>query len=919
MRSRLILFGLAAAAIAVLATLGYLDTLAVDYLWYRTLGYGGVFDTTLGAQIVIFIAVWIVAFVVILVSGLAAVRMSRGRPPMHVVHRNGEMAEINLPELIRSLGDRIPWKWIVTGVAAILAAFVAQGEAANWTVYLEGLYGVKFGILDPAFANDLGFYVFRMPFLEELRDLFLTIVFLAAAVAAGVYWARDSIDFAESPPRISPAATAHLSLLLALFFVQRAMSYWLDRFELMLHTNGVVFGLRYVDHVLWQPGLWVLVALAFVAAAISLANMRERGIRLPVAAAVIVFGPALLLSFAQPIIEKIWVKPDELRIEKPYLARNIAMTRHAFQLDGVDVKPFGGNGVLTPVALQQDAATIQNIRIWDPRPLIATYKQLQEIRTYYDFRGVDIDRYWIGGKYTQVMLSAREMNLDQLPANAQTWVNRHLKFTHGSGLVMSPVNRKDSEGLPVLYVKNIPPVSTVGIDIKQPAVYFGEETDSYAVVDSATPEFDYPRGADNVFGFYKGSGGVPVSGLLRRAIFSLFYRDFNLLVTENIVPKSKIMIRRNIVDRINYLAPFLALDHDPYPVTIDGRIKWIVDCYTTSDHYPYSQLYTAPDGEQLNYIRNSVKAVVDAYTGAVTFYVFDPSDPVIQTWERVFPDMFRPLSAVPANLRAHVRYPEDFFLVQADLYRTYHMTDPQVFYNREDLWDFPRENFGGETMRMQPYYVIMRLPGEAKAEYMLMLPMVPQGRDNMISWLAARCDGSDYGHLFEYSFSKEKLFYGPYQIQARINQSPEISRQLSLWNQQGSRAILGNLLVIPIEDSLLYVEPLYLRAESGQLPEMQRVVAAYSDRVVMGDTLDVTLASLFTGPALAAPAPVIAAVAPAKEVMAGGPGMRGAAAHYSRALTALRAGDWTAFGAEMDRLGDVLGQPPPPPPKSDHR
>jgi uncharacterized membrane protein (UPF0182 family) len=626
---------------------------------------------------------------------------------------------------------------------------------------------------------------------------------------------------------------------------------------------------------------------------------------------VIVFGPALVLNFIQPIIERLWVKPDELRIEKPYLERNIAMTRHAYQLDTVDVKQFGGTGKLTLASLGEDAPTVKNIRLWDPRPLIATYRQLQEIRLYYDFRDVDIDRYTIQNKYTEVMLSPREMNIDALPDNAQTWVNLHLKFTHGAGIAMSPVNAKDTEGLPVFYLKDIPAASDVGLKIGQPAIYFGEERDNYCVVDSATPEFDYPRGADNVFTYYAGSGGVRVSGLLRRMLFSYFFRDINLLVTENIVPKSKIMFRRNITGRISYIAPFLNLDRDPYAVIHDDHIVWIVDGYTTSDHYPYSQR----NADQINYVRNSVKAVVDAYTGAVDFYVADPDDPVIQTWSRIFPGVFKPLSAMPADLRAHIRYPEDFFLIQADIYRTYHMVDPQVFYNREDLWGFARENYSGETVPMQPYYVIMRLPGEKQTEYMLMLPMVPSGRDNMISWLAARCDGADYGHLFEYAFSKDRLFYGPYQIQARINQSPEISRQLSLWNQMGSKVLLGNLLVIPVQDSLLYVEPLYIRAENGQLPEMQRVIASYSDRVVMGDTLDLTLASLFELGA-APPPPVLAATtppsAPSAQPLAPGaakPDLRQASSHYTKALEALKTGDWEAFGSEMQKLGQELGQP----------
>ena len=920
MRPRIILFSLAALIIVILIVLGLADELLVDLLWFGVLGYRSVFLTQLGAQVTIFAAVWFVAFVAICGSGFIALGLSQERERLHIVRRSEEMTEVNLPELIRALGDRIPWRLLVLGSSALLGLFAASGEASSWDTYLKGFYAVPFGHTDPALGKNLAFYVFTLPLLEDWRDLFMLILFLTAVVTGMVYWARGALDFRDSPPRISRGAAAHFSVLLAVFFVQRAMNYWLARPELLLHSNGVVYGLRYVDHVLWEPGLWLLVLLSLVAAAISLANLGQRGLRLPVIAAIALFGPAIFLNLIQPVIEKLYVKPDELRVEKPYLERNIALTRMAYHLDSVDVRQFNGKGTLTRASLEQDAPTVNNIRLWDPRPLLATYRQLQEIRLYYDFQDVDIDRYWINGKYTEVMLSPRELNISLLPDNAQTWVNRHLKFTHGSGLTMSPVNAKDSEGLPVFYIKNIPAESDVGFKVPQPAIYFGQEPDSYAIVKAATPEFDYPLGADNVYSYYKGTGGVPVSGLLRRLLFSYFYRDINLLVTRNILDGSRIMIRRNISDRVARLAPFLGQDRDPYVVLHDGHLVWILDCYTTSDHFPYSQR----NSEGINYIRNSVKVVVDAYNGTTDFYVADPADPIIRTWQRIFPTMFKPISAMSDDLRKHIRYPEDYFLIQADIYRTYHMTDPAVFYNREDQWGFPRENYAGETVPMQPYYVIMRLPGETHDEYILMLPMVPESRgtvrDNMISWLAARCDGADYGHLFEFAFSKDRLFYGPYQIQARINQNPDISQQYSLWNQMGSKVILGNLLVFPIENALLYVEPLYIRAENGQLPELQRVIAAYSDRIVMGNDLGSTLNALFSAP-VETPPPTIssAAAQPVTTAMASGgtaqspPAVKGdltgASMHYNRALAALRTGDWAQFGIEMQQLGTELGQP----------
>ena len=916
MRPRTLLIILAALVISFFIVLSFADGLLVDFLWFNSLGFGQIFRITLIAQAGIFGAVWLVAFVAAGTSGLVALRLSRDRERLRVVRRGDEVTEVNLPELIRTLGERVPWRLIVLGAAAVLALFIASSEASSWDVYLKALHGGAFGVKEPAFGIDVGFFVFSLPLLEELRDLFLTILVLTAILTGGVYWIRGSLDFREAPPQITSSCAAHLSILLALFFLQRAVGYWLARYALTLHSNGVVFGLRYVDQVLWKPGLLVLVVLSLAAAAICLANLREGGTRLPVAAAVVVFAPSIILNLLAPMIERLWVKPDELRIEQPYIARNIRMTRQAYQLGSVDVRPFQGTGHLTRTSLAQDSATIENIRLWDPRALIATYQQLQEIRLYYNFRDVDIDRYWLGGDETQVMLSARELNLELLQANAQTWVNRHLKFTHGYGLVMSPVNTKDQEGLPLLYIKNIPPQSSIGVQVSRPAIYYGEAPDAYAIVNAATPEFDYPRGNDNAFDFYQGGGGVAVSGLWRRLLFSLYYRDTNLLVTENIIPGSKILFRRNISERVATLAPFLIQDPDPYLVVHDGGLYWIIDCYTISDHYPYSQ---RSRDDQINYIRNSVKAVVNAYTGATTFYVADPADPVIQTWERIYPGAFKPIAEMPAELHAHIRYPELFFLIQAEIYGTYHMTDPAVFYNREDVWTFPRENYSDETLPMQPYYVIMRLPGEKNAEYILMLPMVPQGRDNMIAWMAARCDGADYGHLFEFAFSKDRLFYGPYQIQARINQNPEISQQYSLWNQMGSKVLLGNLLVIPIEDSLLYVEPLYIRAQNGQLPELQRVLASYGDRTVMGTTLEATLAALFkdeTPPAtvvVKAPETLAAGAGPGASpaaLTAGAGVSQTAAEHYNRALEALKAGDWTRFGNEMQLLGNELGHPP---------
>jgi uncharacterized membrane protein (UPF0182 family) len=572
-----------------------------------------------------------------------------------------------------------------------------------------------------------------------------------------------------------------------------------------------------------------------------------------------------------------------------------------YNLQQITVKPFPTGQDLTFQELQTHTPTIDNIRLWDWQPLIDIYRQLQEIRTYYTFHDVDIDRYMLNGASQQVMLSARELKPALLPPNAQTWVNRHVLFTHGNGVVMSPVTRKEPEGLPILYLQDIPPVSTGGPTIRESRIYYGEETDDYVIVKGTTPEFDYPKGKENIYAMYDGTGGVPIGGLARRLLFAWYFKDLNLLLSNYITADSRIMLRRTIQDRVRTIAPFLRLDHDPYMVISAGRLLWLQDAYTTSRDFPYSRPFPELG---LNYIRNAVKVVIDAYNGTVDLYVVDPTDPITATYQRIFPGLFKPLAAMPPELQRHIRYPEDLFLIQAHVYQTYHMDTPEVFYNREDLWQFPRVQAAEEMATMAPYYIIMRLPEEPGAEFFLMVPMVPSKRDNMIAWLAARCDLPDYGKLIVYEFPKEKLVYGPFQIEARINQNTEISQQISLWNQTGSRVIRGNLLVIPIATSVLYVSPLYLRAETGQLPELKRVIAAYGDRVVMEETLPGALRALFreTVPPTEVPA------AQASPPLAGPAADRAPEAlnAYNQAMERLKAGDWGGFGVALDTLRRLL-------------
>jgi uncharacterized protein len=837
------------------------------------------------------------------VNGSLASRLARSprrqRPANFEWKRTGVAT---LPDVLEFMRHRLPWPLAVAGGAGLLAVLVAWGEAHNWDIFLRFLYHVPYGANDPLYYKDIGFYLFALPAYVAIKNWMLLTLLLSALFSGAIYWVYGHIEYDAQRRAMSPTALAHGSVLLGFFFAVKAWSYGLDRYLLLYGDNGVVVGASYTDIHVELPVLWLLIGLSIVAAFAAWANLRVRTYRLPAAVVVLVFGGSIVLSVVVPgLFQRLFVKPTELQLEKPYIERNIALTQQAYNLHQITAKPFPAEQDLTFKTLEANKATIDNIRLWDWQPLMDAYAQLQEIRTYYKFHDVDVDRYWLDAAYQSVMLSARELKSSLLPPNAQTWVNRHILFTHGNGVVMSPVTRKSAEGLPLFYLRDIPPVATGGPEIREPRIYYGEETDSYVIVKGSTPEFDYPKGKDNIYAAYDGIGGIPVGAIARRILFAWYLNDVNLLLSSYITGGSRIMMRRNIQERVRTIAPFLRLDRDPYLVINDGRLFWMQDAYTTSGYFPYAQ---PAQGLDLNYIRNSVKVIVDAYNGTVDFYLVDSVDPIAATYQRIFPGLFKPFEAMPPGLQKHIRYPEDLFLIQARLYQSYHMEAADVFYNREDLWQFPRQPGGGGTALMVPYYIIMRLPGEPQAEFFLMLPMVPSRRDNMIAWLAARCDPPDYGKLIVYEFPKEKLVYGPFQIEALINQNTYISQQLSLWNQMGSRVIRGNLLVIPIENSILYLSPLYLRAEHGHLPELQRVIASYGEHVVMKETLADALSALFTEPSAASAAP-----SAATGTSLAGPAAdraREALDHYNQAIERLKSGDWAGFGTQLDAMRRLL-------------
>src|SRR5215467_11003127 len=878
-----------------LILLGLTGDFLVDWLWFSAVGYPHVFWTTVAAQAAVFLVTFVVTAAVLWANASLALRLAQS--PWMQRPTDFEWKEVDvlrLADVLEFMRLRLPWPLVIGVGAGLIAALVAWGEMSNWGAFLRFLYQVPYGLTDPLYSKDIGFYLFSLPTYVVIKNWMLLTLGLSALSAGVVYWARGEIEFDGQRRLLSPMAIAHGSGLLGVFLLVKAWSYDLDRYLLLYRDNGVVIGASYTDIHVELPVLWLLMALSVVAALAAWANLRVRTYRLPAAAAVLVFGGSIVLSDVLPgLFQRVFVKPSELQQEKPYIARNIALTRQAYNLHQIVVKPFPAEQDLSFQGLEGNKATIDNIRLWDWQPLMDTYAQLQEIRTYYKFHDVDVDRYQLAGTYQGVTLTARELKSSLLPPNAQTWVNRHVLFTHGNGAVMSPVARKSPEGLPLFYLRDIPPVAAGGPEIHEPRIYYGEETDDYVIVKGSVSEFDYPKGKDNIYAGYNGVGGVAAGGLAQRLLFAWYFSDVNLLLSSYITNESRIMMRREIRERVRTIAPFLRLDHDPYLVISEGRLFWLQDAYTTSDYFPCSQ---PASGLDLNYIRNSVKVIIDAYNGTVDFYLMDPMEPIAATYQRIFPKLFKPLTSMPPDLLKHIRYPEDLFLIQARLYQAYHMEAAEVFYNREDLWQFPREPGSGGAATMKPYYIIMRLPEELQAQFFVMLPMTPNRRDNMIAWLAARCDLPDYGKLIVYEFPKDKLVYGPFQIEALINQNTYISQQLSLWNQMGSRVIRGNLLVIPIENSILYVSPLYLRAQQGQLPELKRVIAAYGDRVVMKETLGEALSSLFTemGPETVTPNPE---TAPSP---AGADRAREALDHYNQAVERLKSGDWTGFGSQLD-------------------
>ena len=795
-------------------------------------------------------------------------------------------------------------RFMLRAIALFFSLTFTTILTTNWARFLQFINPTPFNQVEPLWQIDISFYVFRLPELE-LGKFWLLGLFAYGLIATLLTYllSNNSLSNGKFPGFSSPQLR-HLAGLGSCLSGGLIFNFWLSCLHILYSTRGANYGANYTDdHVVLPITISLSIFSTILTLALGYYALNYRAVpklnRFLIYGATFCIGVGTIANFTLPsLFQKLAVEPNELTRESPYIQNTINLTRLAYDLNNIESKPFIPTTNLTWAELQKNDLTIENIRLWDKRPLLIALRQLQQIRLYYKLADADIDRYvlptnspnsntsttsntsqvasnllrnsLLPNSSQQVMITARELDQESLPAQAQTWINRHLIYTHGYGFTINPVNRFDAGGLPDYLVKDIGTgdgkqgdlwtaneAIRQKIPIDKPRIYYGELTNNYVMTGTNFPELDYPLGDQNVYNNYSGIGGTALNSFWKRIIFAWRLRDWQILFTDTFTPKTKLLWRRNISQRVREIAPFLKYDKDPYLVVADitsnqseanqkpnqesSNLFWIIDAYTISDRYPYAD----PGKNSFNYIRNSVKVVIDAYHGTVKFYIAYPEDPIIQTWQRIFPDLFQPIGAMPQALRSHLRYPVDLFSIQAQQLLDYHMTDAKVFYNREDQWQVPREIYGDKPQQVDPYYLIMKLPEASTEEFTLLLPFTPTQRNNMISWLAARSDGDNYGKLLLYRFPKQQLTFGPEQIDTRINTDPIISQQISLWNRQGAKAIQGNLLVIPIENSLLYVEPIYLEAEQNNLPSLVRVVVAYDNQLVMAETLKQGLEKIF--------------------------------------------------------------------------
>ncbi|WP_054519765.1 UPF0182 family membrane protein [Halanaeroarchaeum sulfurireducens] len=873
-------------ALAVIAVF-VVFSLYGDFLWFSALDYENVFLTIIGYRL-----------------GLFTLTAVLSLPAFYQSYR---VTSANLDQA--GVGS-LPGLYPIVLVA--MAFLIGLTYASSWDTVLRFLHATSFGVSDPVLGREVAFYVYLLPFV----NLILGFAFLVSGVALVFALLAYAFPFivtmeqrVESPETdvsfdiqgylsfLRDHAYSHLVTIFGVLLILQGGSFFLNRYELLYSTRGAVFGMGATDQRVFLPLFGLLAVTSVLGGLVVLANAWVRDFRAVYVPVAIIVGFLLIGQGAGFVYQDFVVEPDEFNKEAQFIENEIEFTNAAYALDRVDEREFPVSETLTREQVDANPGTIENVRLWDPKPLLTTYNELQIFRTYYQFTDVDVDRYDIDGRERQVMISARELEFGALPQESRSWVNRHLVYTHGYGVAMSPVSETTADGLPEFYIQDIPPNSTDGVEVTQPRIYYGETTTDYAIVNTGTRELDYPSGEQNVYTNYDGDGGVVLDSSLKKLVYAFKFSDPQIFFSDSVTAESRLQFNRDIQTRAPQIAPFLDYDRDPYVVVSEGELFWIYDAYTTTDAYPYSDRVQFK-GERANYVRNSGKVVVDADTGETTYYVAEPDDPLIQTYRKAFPGLSEDFERMPEDLQQHVRYPEDAFRVQANQYLEYHMKDPQVFYNKEDEWRTPNEVSRGQEIAMDPYYVIMTFPGEDNPEFVMIQPYIPAGRQNMIGWLGARSDPPKYGRLDAYLFSKQQLIYGPMQIESRIDQDADISQQITLWSESGSSVIRGNLLAIPIDDTVMYVEPLFLESrEQGALPELKRVILTHGDDVVMEPSLEEAIA-VQVGAARAEPSVGGAGLTEAE--------LERARTLYGEAQAALQDGDFATYAERISELGELL-------------
>lgn len=900
-------------ALLLLLGIPALATVYTDWLWFQEIGFERVFSLRITAQLILGGIALVIGFGLLYGNARIALRgMERSAESIRVLAAGG--VEMRVKFLVAAAHR------LALPATAFFALLLGSGLASRWRTLIQFWYRTPFGDVDPIFQRDVSYYVFTLPAVQVGLDWIWGVVFVSLLfVALPIYVVRGDIGLRLGRLSIAPQAEWHLASLGALWLVLSALRTWVVGMpNLLFGTHGPLQGASYTDLYVRLPGMKVLAVLLLLGA-VALLWGAKKGILGRVVAIVFVGNfllTALVNGVVPGIVQRLVVQPNELAKETPQIAHHIAATRRAWGLDDVERRELDGDQQLTARDIAANRTTIDNVRLWDREPLLQTFGQIQSIRTYYDFVAVDDDRYMVNGQMRHVLLSARELDPASLPT--RTFVNEHLTFTHGMGLTLGPSNEFTAQGLPVLWMQDLPPTSTITQQVARPQIYFGELDRTWVLAPSRQREFDFPSAEGDAaeYSTYAGRAGVPINSYWRRLAFAMRFGSMNILLSSDLTDSTRILFNQQVRTRAQLALPFLAFDNDPYLIVTDsGRLVWMLDAYTATDRYPYS----ARTSDGLNYLRNSVKVAVDAYDGDIRAWLADPADPMIKTLARIYPELLRPLDEMPADLRAHMRYPEDLFRAQTGLYATFHMTDPETFYHREDQWQIPSAQQNA-VRSGYARHIVMRLPGEPQAEYLMMRPFTPRQKDNLAAWMVARNDGEHYGKLISYRFPRQSLVFGPTQIANRINQDTEVSRQVSLWDQGGSEVIRGELLVIPIEASLLYVQPLYLRAQGGKIPELKRVIVAHNDRVVMEETLEGGLSVLFgdgTGLARASSREAGARAGGSSAGATAGAAtgaldaeraalIQQAAQLYERARNAQRNDDWATYGEAMKRLGEVL-------------